>query len=173
MAGPRDPRRRRCSAEGVPRGEIGTSAGEVAVATVISRPSLVAVAPTANDLRPTTKRRLIALLAVVRKAVSLFPAIPHFPLSDLSDRVRQSYRAVHGAHRWPARHQSPPRISDRTVHSRGRTQSSPEESRNSYDGRPADCHLYCDSDTAVGGPDEPIRVDCHCRNFRLCRYRFQ
>src|SRR5579864_6227248 len=116
MASPRNSRWRRSVDEGVARGETGTSAGEVAVATVISRPSLAAVVLTTNDQRPTTKRRPIALLAVVREAVSLFPAISHLPLSDLSDRVCQPDRTVHGTHRWSACDQSPPRISDWTVH---------------------------------------------------------
>ncbi|MGD0512339.1 MAG: UDP-N-acetylmuramoyl-tripeptide--D-alanyl-D-alanine ligase [Terriglobales bacterium] len=49
LAGPRNPRWRCGVVEGVAWGETGTSAGEVAIATVISRPSLVAAGTTTND----------------------------------------------------------------------------------------------------------------------------
>src|SRR5580700_3296815 len=171
MAGPRNPRRRRRLVEGIARGETGTSAGEVAVATVISR--VCCRQRTTNDRRPTTARRLIALLAVVRKTVSLFPAISYIPLSDVPDCVRQPDCTVHGTHRWPACDQSSPRISNRAIHPRGRSQSSSEKSWNSDDGRFVDCHFYCDSDFVVGGPEQPIRMDCCPCHLRLCCYRLQ
>ena len=97
----------------------------------ISR-SLVVVSAS-DGQRLTTKQRLrnrrrIALLAAVSEAVSLFSAVPHFPLSHFPYCVCQSDRAVHCAGYRPARHPPATGISNRPVHPRRRPQGSSEKS---------------------------------------------
>src|SRR5580698_11352437 len=84
-------------------------------------------------------RRMIALLAVVPEAATLFSAVPHLPLSDVPHRLRQSYRIVYRAHRGAAGDQPAARIPNRTIHSGRRSEGSSEKSRDADHGRAADC----------------------------------
>jgi len=66
-------------AEGFARRAAGEGAGDLEDAGAAAR------------IETAAGRRLIALLAVVREAATLFSAVPHLPLSDISHGVRQSY----------------------------------------------------------------------------------
>ena len=109
-------------------------------------------------------RRLIVLLAVVRQAATLFPAVSNFSLSHVPYGFRQSYRAVYRPHRGSAGHQPAARISDRTIHPRRRSQGASEKSGHADHGRVAHCDRHRGAYAAVGGPEQPLRVDrgvCH------------
>src|ERR1700688_5193712 len=106
MAGSRNSRWRRGAVESFTRRETGEGARDLEGSARRQQFIIVIIAA----------RRLIALLAVVRKAATLFSAVPHLPLPDLPDCLCQPYRALHRADRGPASHQPPARIPDRTIH---------------------------------------------------------
>src|SRR5271170_2384406 len=107
------------------------------------------IAQSLNDLIP--RRRLIALLAVVPEAATLFSAVPHLPLSDVSHRVRQPYCSVYRADRGSAGNQPAARIPNWTIHSGRRSEGSSEKSRDADHGRVADCNRRRGAYAAVGG----------------------
>src|ERR1700680_3830574 len=104
MAGARGARWGRSAVEGITRREVGEGNRNLEDS---SRRQELAVAG----------RRLIALLAVVREAATLFSAIPHLSLSDVPYGVRQSYRTVYRAHRGSAGAQPAAGIPAWTIHS--------------------------------------------------------
>src|SRR5438874_11381195 len=165
MVGAGNPRRRPRSAEGLAWRETGTDVGNLEIAPG----HCVRWTETITE----SARRRIALLAVVREAVPLLPALPYLPLPHFSNRFCQPYCTVHSPDYRTAGHQSPARIPDRTIHPRRGSKSSSEEGRYTYDGRSVDCNFHRHPHVVVGGPDQSIRMDCSSVHLRICSNRIR
>ena len=161
MVGAGNPRWRSRSAEGLAWCKAGTDAGNLEIAPG----HCVRWTETITE----SARRRIALLAVVREAVPLLPALPYLPLPHFSNRFCQPYCTVHSPDYRTAGHQSPARVPDRPIHPRRRPESSSEKSGHTHDGWAIDCNFDRHSYLAVGRFDESIRVDCGSLHLRICR----
>src|ERR1017187_1394220 len=98
--------------------------------------------PCKIKLKPASFRlwRPLALLAALRKAVSVLSSVPDLPLPHVSHRVRLRHGAADRAFYRPLRDPEAARVPDRPVHPRRRTAVAPEEIGHTDHGRGADRH---------------------------------
>src|ERR1019366_2018255 len=113
------------------------------------------------------RRSYHALFLTLRTALQAHQPAPRLRVHHLPHRLRLAHRALSVHRTRSLAHQQAALFSNWPVHPRGRPQIAPEEGRHPHHGRHPDHHLHRHPHAAVGGPQQPLRVDCHTNAPRL------
>ena len=132
--------------------------------------------PSKIKLKPAPRRlwRPFALLAALRKALSVLSPVPRLPLPHVPYRLCLGHGAADRALHRPLGDPEAARVPDRPVRPRRRAAVAPEEDRHAHHGRCADCDCDSAAHGALVRPRQPLRLDyrlfhSRLRSYRLCR----